>query len=46
MSNLATNPINFNDEQEVKDWLENIEVEYKFGCEKEKDPECKLHLIS
>ena len=31
--------INFEDENEVKQFLDNIGVEYSFQCYKEKDPE-------
>ncbi|XP_037530756.1 cytochrome c oxidase assembly factor 7 [Nematolebias whitei] len=31
--------INFQDENEVKEYLDNLEVEYSFQCHKEKDPE-------
>lgn len=33
--------INFEDENEVKQFLDNLEVEYSFQCHKEKDPEGK-----
>lgn len=33
--------INFQDENEVKEYLNNLEVEYSFQCHKEKDPEGK-----
>lgn len=31
--------INFEDEKEVKQFLDNLGVEYSFQCYKEKDPE-------
>lgn len=31
--------INFEDEAEVKQFLDNLGVEYSFQCYKEKDPE-------
>jgi len=31
--------INFEDEQEVKQFLDNLGVEYSFQCHREKDPE-------
>lgn len=31
--------INFEDENEVKQFLDNLGVEYSFQCYKEKDPE-------
>lgn len=34
--------INFEDENEVKQFLDNLGVEYSFQCYKEKDPEGKL----
>lgn len=33
--------INFEDEEEVKQFLDNLGVEYSFQCYKEKDPEGK-----
>lgn len=33
--------INFEDEKEVKEFLDNLGVEYSFQCYKEKDPEGK-----
>lgn len=33
--------INFEDENEVKQFLDNLGVEYSFQCYKEKDPEGK-----
>lgn len=35
--------INFKDEKEVKEYLDNIEVEYSFQCYKEKDPEGNIY---
>lgn len=34
--------INFEDENEVKQFLDNLGVEYSFQCYKEKDPEGKF----
>ncbi|XP_077189847.1 cytochrome c oxidase assembly factor 7 [Paroedura picta] len=31
--------VNFEDEEEVKEYLENLKVEYSFQCYKEKDPD-------
>lgn len=31
--------INFEDEQEVKQFLDNLGVEYSYQCHREKDPE-------
>lgn len=31
--------INFEDEKEVKQYLDNLGIEYSFQCYKEKDPE-------
>lgn len=31
--------VNFQDEDEVKEYVENIGVEYRFGCYSEKKPE-------
>lgn len=31
--------INFEDENEVKEFLDNLGVEYRYQCYKEKDPE-------
>lgn len=31
--------VNFEDEEEVKQFLDNLGVEYSFQCYKEKDPE-------
>lgn len=31
--------VNFEDEKEVKQFLDNLEVEYSFQCYKENDPE-------
>lgn len=33
--------VNFQDEGEVKEYLDNIGVEYRFGCYSEKNPECE-----
>lgn len=33
--------INFEDDEEVKQFLDNLGVEYSFQCYKEKDPEGK-----
>ena len=40
--------INFEDENEVKQFLDNLGVEYSFQCYKEKQPEgiCALHSFS
>ena len=39
--------VDFKDEKEVKEFLENLGVEYSFQCYKEKDPEgntsCAVH---
>lgn len=35
--------INFEDENEVKEFLDNLGVEYSFQCYKEKDPEGNIH---
>lgn len=31
--------VNFQDESEVREYLENIGIEYRFGCFSEKKPE-------
>lgn len=36
--------INFKDENEVKQYLDNIGMEYSYQCYKEKDPEGNIHL--
>lgn len=36
--------VNFEDENEVKQFLDNLGVEYSFQCYKEKDPEGKISL--
>ena len=33
--------INFEDEKEVKQFLDNLGVEYSYQCHREKDPEGK-----
>lgn len=33
--------VNFQDENEVKDYLNTIGTEYRFGCYSEKNPECE-----
>ncbi len=38
--------INFEDEQEVKQFLDNIGVEYSYQCYREKDPEGRLRAVS
>lgn len=38
--------INFEDENEVKQFLDNLGVEYSFQCYKEKDPEGKFMRCS
>lgn len=37
--------INFEDENEVKEFLDNLGVEYSFQCYKEKDPEGKTPAL-
>lgn len=37
--------INFEDENEVKQFLDNLGVEYSFQCYKEKDPEGKMPAL-
>lgn len=37
--------INFEDEQEVKQFLDNLGVEYSYQCYREKDPEGKSVAI-
>lgn len=32
---------NFKNEEEVQEYLKNIYIEYKFGCESEKNGNCK-----
>lgn len=34
--------VNFEDENEVKEFLDNLGMEYSFQCYKEKDPEGKI----
>lgn len=34
--------VNFNDESDVKQFLSNIGIEYRFGCYSEKNPEGKI----
>lgn len=36
--------INFEDENEVKQFLDNLGMEYSFQCYKEKDPEGNIYL--
>lgn len=36
--------VNFQNQDEVKDYLQNIGTEYRFGCYSEKNPECKLFV--
>lgn len=36
--------INFEDENEVKEFLDNLGMEYSFQCYKEKDPEGNIYL--
>lgn len=36
--------INFEDENEVKEFLDNLGTEYSFQCYKEKDPEGNIYL--
>lgn len=36
--------INFEDEKEVKQFLDNLGVEYSFQCYKEKDPEGRARV--
>lgn len=36
--------INFEDENEVKQFLDNVGVEYSFQCHKDKDPEGNIYL--
>lgn len=38
--------INFEDENEVKQFLDNLGVEYSFQCYKEKDPEGNNHVLT
>lgn len=33
--------VNFNDEKEVQEFLDNIGIEYRFGCYSEKKPDGK-----
>lgn len=33
--------VNFQDENEVKEYLDNIGIEYRFGCYSEKKPDGK-----
>lgn len=37
--------INFQDEKEVKEFLDNLGVEYRYQCYKEKDPEGKVCTV-
>lgn len=37
--------INFEDEQEVKQFLDNLGVEYSYQCYREKDPEGRLSAV-
>lgn len=37
--------INFEDEQEVKQFLDNLGVEYSYQCYREKDPEGWLSAV-
>lgn len=37
--------VNFKDEAEVKDYLKNIGIEYRFGCYSEKNPEGTYFLF-
>lgn len=32
---------NFKSEEEVKEYLKNLHIEYRFGCHSEKNPESK-----
>lgn len=36
--------VNFEDEEEVKQFLDNLGVEYSYQCYKEKDPEGNYNL--
>lgn len=38
--------INFEDEKEVKQFLDNLGVEYTYQCYREKDPEGKTTALS
>lgn len=38
--------INFKSEEEVKDYIKNIGIEYRFGCFKENKPQGWLILLS
>lgn len=37
--------VNFEDENEVKQFLDNLGVEYSFQCYKEKDPEGNMPAL-
>lgn len=37
--------VNFKDESEVKEYLNNIGIEYRFGCYSEKKPEGMLTIV-
>lgn len=36
---------NFKSEEDVKEYLTNLGIEYRFGCYKEKNPEGKRSLL-
>ena len=38
---MAGRGVNFKDEEEVKEYLENLGTEYRFGCYHEKNPKCE-----
>lgn len=37
--------VNFQDENEVKEYLNTIGTEYRFGCYSEKNPECEYRKV-
>ncbi len=39
---MAGRDVNLKDEEEVKQYLENLGVEYRFGCYHEKNPKCVM----
>lgn len=35
---------NFKKEEDVKEYIKNLGIEYRFGCLSEKDPQSKLKI--
>ena len=41
---MAGRGVDLKNEEEVKEYLENLVTEYRFGCYHEKNPKCKALL--